>query len=360
MFSETYLRKKMNNKENGKRRRRKIDHLKLFLDLPCKNNNGLDNITLIHQAIPELNFTEIDLSCYWLGKKLSAPLLINAITGGAAGTEKINASLARIAKKYKIAMAIGSQSAAFNDKTVRDTYQVARKINPEGLLLANVSALTPYKNVLRAIEMIDADGIQLHLNVLQELIMPEGDRNFRGILDNIHLILDCSPVPVIVKEVGFGLSREAAAKLIEIGVSYLDIGGYGGTNFAVIESHRNSPPRGQAFKSWGIPTALSLLEVTSLDKTIHLTASGGISSGLDICKALRLGADMVGIAGYFLRCLIEKGEEELSRLVGNLLSDLKTVFLLCGAKNLAEITKVPVIYSSEITNWLEQRNLEFI
>jgi len=348
----------MNKLDNEKRLTRKQDHVKLALDLANSNtSNGFEDVKFVHQAVPELNFNEINLSCTWLGKKLAAPILINAITGGAEPAKKINASLARMAKKHGLAMAVGSQTAALNNKSVIKTYQIARKENPGGILLANVSALVPYEQVLKAVEMIEADGVQLHLNVLQELLMPEGDRNFKGTLDNIAQILVKCPVPVIVKEVGFGISREAALKLNDIGVSYLDIGGYGGTNFALIESLRNHPPKGPTFKTWGIPTAASLLEVKSLHKPFQIIATGGIQTGLEICKALRLGANIVGIAGLFLTRLLLKGEEELSNTINDLLRELKITMLLCGARDLTDLNRVPIVFSGELQNWIRQRKL---
>lgn len=340
------------------RAQRKLDHIKLSLDLAENDySNGFENVTLVHRAIPELNYDDIDLTCTWLGKNLAAPILINAITGGSRSTDKINGALARIAKRHSLAMAVGSQTAAIKDESVKETYQIARQENPDGILLANVSALTPSEQVFKAVEMIQADGVQLHLNVLQELLMTEGDREFRGVLENITCIVEQCPVPVIVKEVGFGISREVASALYNIGVSYIDIGGYGGTNFAAIESFRNNPQRGQAFMTWGIPTAASLLEVKSLNKPIHIIAAGGIKSGLDICKALRLGADIVGIAGFFLTTLLQKGESILSEEVDNILNELKIAMLLCGVRNSSQLDQVPVIYSGELLSWIEQRKL---
>lgn len=348
----------MNKFNNDKRLTRKLDHIRLALESAGKNiSNGFEDVKLVHQAVPELNFNEINLNCTWLGKKLATPILINAITGGCEPAEKINASLARIARKHGLAMAVGSQTAALDNKSTIKTYQIARKENPDGILLANVSALASYEQVLKAVEMIEADGVQLHLNVLQELLMPEGDRNFKGTLENIAQILIKCPVPVIVKEVGFGISRETALKLNNIGVVYLDIGGYGGTNFALIESLRNHHPKDQPFKTWGIPTAASLLEVKSLQKPLQIIATGGIQSGLEICKALRLGANMVGIAGLFLTHLMLKGEEELSNTISSLLRELKITMLLCGAHNLTDLNQIPVVFSGELQNWIGQRRL---
>lgn len=338
---------------------RKLEHIHWALKVPeGPKTNGFEDVHLIHQALPELNFKDIDLSCQWLGKSLKAPLLINAITGGAEETSQINALLSKTAKMFGLAMAVGSQSAALENRDLRKTYSVARKINPQGVLLANVSANVSWKEALQAIEMIEADGLQLHLNVLQELLMDEGDRDFKGILDNIRYIIEHSPVPVIVKEVGFGLSKEASQKLYQAGVRILDLGGLGGTNFAAIETFRNKKHTRQTFVEWGIPTACSLLEVTSLNLPIQIVASGGIRTGVEVCKALRLGAQIVGIAGTFLKVLLNEGEKEFIRLVDTLLTEIKMTLLLTGAENLDSLKTVPVVITGNTLEWLRQRNLK--
>ncbi len=195
------------------RKLRKKEHLEYALktsQLPAEN--GFSDIFLVYDALPDLNFKQIDTSLEFLKKKLKAPLLINAMTGGHPEVKQINRSLAAVAARAGIAMAVGSQTAGLEDPQVRDTYRIARDENPAGVLLANLSALAAPPMVKEAVEMIEADGVQLHLNVAQELAMPEGDRNFRGALANIEKISALSPVPVIVKEVGFGLSREAVRK----------------------------------------------------------------------------------------------------------------------------------------------------
>jgi len=340
------------------RANRKLDHLKLSLEEVGNNlSNWFENVILVHQALPELNFDEIDLTCNWLGKNLAAPILINAITGGAKATKQINASLAKVAKKYGLAMAVGSQTSGIEDGSIQETYQVAREENPDGLLLANVSALSTVEEVFQAVEMIQADGVQLHLNVLQELLMPEGDREFKSLLDNIAEIVKQSPVPVIIKEVGSGISKEVALKLYNKGITNIDVGGCGGTNFAAIEALRHRPPRSNIFNTWGIPTAASLLEVKSLNLPVHITATGGIKTGLEVCKALRLGADIVGIAGYCLKILLRHGESQLSEELDHIINDLKIAMLLCGAKNTTQLSRVPVVYTGDLLCWIKQRNL---
>lgn len=346
-----------NNK--SQREIRKLEHIHWALRLPeGPRTTGFEDVHFIHQALPELNYNEIDLSCQWLGKSIKAPLLINAITGGAEETSQINAILSKTAKRFGLAMAVGSQSAALENRDLRKTYSIARKINPHGILLANVSANVPWKEALQAIEMIEADGLQLHLNVLQELLMDEGDRDFRGIWDNIGYIIENSPVPVIVKEVGFGLSKEAAQKLYQAGARILDLGGSGGTNFAAIENSRKNQEARQTFVDWGIPTACSLLEVASLGLPIQIVASGGIRTGIEICKALRLGAQIVGIAGSFLKTLIENGEQTFIQLVETLLSEIKITLLLTGAENLDSLKAVPVVITGNTLEWIRQRNLK--
>ncbi|WP_227766155.1 type 2 isopentenyl-diphosphate Delta-isomerase [Zhaonella formicivorans] len=351
----------MGTKRHSLRESRKLDHINLALHLPeGPMSNGFEDIHLVHQALPELNYGEIDLRCCWLNKKLEAPLLINAITGGAEDTTAINASLARVARRFGLGMAVGSQTAALKNFQMEKTYRVARQENPEGLLLANISATARWSDALRAVEMIEADGLQLHLNVLQELLMPEGDRCFKGVLDNIGEIVSRSPVPVIVKEVGFGFSKEAALKLYEQGVQNLDVGGKGGTNFAAIENSRTKLNARDTFVEWGLSTASSLLEVSSLNLPVQLIASGGIRTGVEVVKALRLGATLAGIAGSFLKTLLTKSESDLASLVETLISEIKITMLLTGAGNLQVLHAVPVVITGATLEWAKQRKINII
>ena len=320
--------------------------------------NGFSDIFLVYEALPELNLDQVDISFNFLNKKLKAPLLINAMTGGHPDVKHINRSLARVASQTGIAMAVGSQTAGLEDSKVRDTYRVARDENRDGILLANVSALSSPVMVKEAIEMIEADGVQLHLNVAQELAMSEGDRNFSGTLANIEKIVALSKVPVIVKEVGFGLSRETFKKMYDVGVRYIDVSGQGGTDFIRIEYMRSGRDYQEKFQNIGISTAISLIESLSTDLPIFVFASGGFTGGSDVVCALALGAKLVGMAGHFLRAFTQGSEQGLKERVDTIIEDLRHTMLMVGAANLKELTGKPLVITGKTAEWLLRRGID--
>lgn len=337
------------------RQMRKLDHIKHSLAInDGPEASGFADIRLVHQAISGRCLDEVVIGCEWLGKRLNLPLVINAITGGAQEVMGINRSLAEVAQAAGIAMAVGSQTAALDDHQVRETYAIVRKVNPSGVILANVSALTSAERALRAVEMVGADGLQVHLNIPQELAMREGDRDFRGLTDCLAEIVRVCPVPVIVKEVGFGLSRATAVRLAGLGVSHLDVAGQGGTNFIAIERQRGEALFGEDLLEWGIPTAVSLAAVMDLKLPLHLIASGGIRQALDMAKALALGAEMVGVAGHFLRLLLEGSPEILLEHIQKIAYQLKCILLMAGAGSWPELRQRPVVITGRTREWLEQ------
>ncbi|MDA8233552.1 MAG: type 2 isopentenyl-diphosphate Delta-isomerase [Clostridia bacterium] len=341
------------------RQQRKKDHLDFTLktaQFPVEN--GFSDINLVYEALPDVDLDEVDISLDFLGKKLKAPLLINAMTGGHPDVKQINRSLARSAAKTGIAMAVGSQTAGLEDTKVRDTYTIARDENPDGVLLANLSALASPSMVKEAIEMIRADGIQLHLNVAQELAMAEGDRKFNGVLTNIEKIVKESPVPVIIKEVGFGLSRETVRKIYDLGVRYIDVGGKGGTDFIKIEYMRSGRDSDGKFQNIGITTAASLIEALSLKLPFTVIAAGGFTGNSDVACALALGAKLVGMTGHFLKVISTSSEQGLISRIDNIVDDLRKNMLMIGAKNLKEITGKPVVITGFTAEWLLRRGVD--
>ncbi len=300
---------------------------------------------------------EIDLGLDFLGKRLRLPMVINAITGGTEQAARINQILSSIAVRYEIAMAVGSQTIAIHDPGLRYTFSIVREYNPDGLVFANVAAGSAVSEAVEAVEMMNADALQIHFNIPQELAMSEGERSFRGILNRVQKIVDNCPVPVIAKEVGFGFSRESICRLYEAGISIYDISGQGGTNFITIEDQRSGKFMGE-MDQWGIPTAVSLMEAISLDLPIQIIASGGIRTAADAAKAYALGADMVGIAGPFLRTLLNHGPEELEREIEEMIYRLKAVFLMTGSGNLEQIKKQPLIILNETAQWIESRGID--
>lgn len=353
----TMKRKAMDDLNSKLRQNRKLEHIQQALELGNGSENGLADIHLVHQSLPELSEEEIDISYQFGGKVLSAPLIINAITGGNREVAAINRVLARLAGQTGIAMAVGSQTAALEDHRLYDTFAVVREENPHGVIIGNISGLTSPEQAREAVAMIGAEALQIHLNVPQELAMAEGERDFRGMLDNIAAIQKALTVPVIAKEVGFGISREAAGELQRRGVKWIDISGRGGTNFIAIERGRGARRFGVELEAWGITTSVSLLEALSLPEPIKCIASGGINNPLDIAKCLCLGAEMVGIAGHFLRLLLIQSEEVLAEEIERLKQGLRAVLMMTGARNLAELSRKPAVVTGKTREWLEQRGI---
>ncbi len=343
------------------RGQRKLDHLRLVQTLEDgPGNTGFNDIHFIHNCLPELNSREINTDCTFCGKTFPFPLMINAITGGVEEGEKVNRSLAGAARHLGIPMAVGSQAAALEAEETYSTYQVVRKENPDGFIIANLSPGVSPENALTAVEMIRADALQLHLNIPQEAMMPrgEGDSFFRGYLDNIRRIAESVSVPVIVKEVGFGIAREEALRLLDTGIAALDIGGKGGTNFIRVEGERSHPEEGEPFFHWGIPTAVSLVEVVeAVDFKLEIVASGGIRSGLDIARVLSLGAGIAGVAGPLVRCYYGEGEESIIKYLSALEKQLRQVMLMQGAKDIYQLRKRPLVILGETGQWLERRGI---
>lgn len=332
---------------------RKKEHIDYFLKSSFYGDNYFKYIYLEHNSLPEIDFNEIDTKCSFLGKTIDFPVMINAMTGGFTGAVDINSNLARLAKEFNIPMAVGSQAIAMADESKESSFKIVRQILKDGVVISNINAFAEVSDVLRTVDMIQADAVQIHLNPAQEIVMPEGDRNFKGLLNNIENIVKKVDRPVIVKEIGFGISRETARKLIEVGVEYIDIGGRGGTNFIKIESERNHEVDFKELFDWGIPTALSLLECRALSKDLKIICTGGMRSADEIVKALCAGADMIGISGGFLRELINGGYEGAHKYLQNILYKSRVIMLLLGKKNIEELRTVPFRIKGELKELLD-------
>jgi isopentenyl-diphosphate delta-isomerase len=340
------------------RSERKWDHIRFALETGQVRSNALEDIHLIHQSLPDINVNDVHLEHSFGGLSLSSPIFINAMTGGGGEkTFRINRDLAIVAKETGIAMAVGSQMSAIKDPSERCTYEIVRKENPKGIVIANLGSEATYDQAISAIDMIEADALQIHLNVVQELTMPEGDRQFSGVLKKIETMINRLHVPVIVKEVGFGMSRETIAALASVGVSLVDVGGFGGTNFAKIENKRreNTFP---FFNQWGIPTAISIIEATADISNVHVIGSGGIQTSMDIVKGIAIGADAIGVAGHFLKLLLEQGKEVLLDEIETIHKEMAIIMTALGAKNVTELKKAPLIISGQSDHWLKQRGID--
>lgn len=332
------------------RESRKIDHIRYALQLgdgPCAT--GFSDVQILHRCLPQVNRSAGSLSTHLPGiGTLPHPLLLNAMTGGAGEVKAINASLALVARETHSAMAVGSQYGALVQKSHTDSFRIVRKINPQGIIFANVSPLATPEMALEAIDMIGAQGLQIHLNAAQELAMEEGDRDFSSWLDHIAAICAVSPVPVIVKETGCGMLAEDAKALLAAGVKILDTGGAGGTNFPAIEQLRH-PGANSELSRWGIPSALSLLEVVSVTGWQEgVVASGGIRTALDIVKAQVLGANMVGMAGNLLHLVQKESPQKAIQWINNTLESVKDFYTLTGCTQAGALQTVRYYLSGNL------------
>ena len=326
---------------------RKADHLRICLDEDVQfqgNTNGLERYRFTHCCLPELNRSEIDLTTTFLSKSLGAPLLISSMTGGTEQAKTINFRLAEVAQKHKLAMGVGSQRVAVENPQVADTFAV-RSLAPDILLFANLGAVQlnysyGVDECLRVIDLLEADALILHLNPLQECIQSNGDTNFKGVIDKIQILCNKMPVPVIAKEVGNGISAAMAQKLLEAGVAAIDVAGAGGTSWAKVESERAFNEQqhrlGLTFADWGLPTAECIVDIRAIAPEIPLIASGGLRNGLDVAKAIALGADISGLAWPFLQAAAES-TEAVDALVQLLIAELTTVLFCTGNATLAQL-----------------------
>jgi isopentenyl-diphosphate delta-isomerase len=334
---------------------RKADHIHYALSFGQSRTTGLDDIALVHQSLPNLSVDSISLDTKVGELDMSSPFFINAMTGGGGNkTFEINKNLAIVCHNLKIPMAVGSQMAALKDPQEAKTYEVVRKENPDGVLFANLGSECSIQQARSAVDMIGANALQIHLNVVQELSMPEGDRNFQGALDRIGNLAEKLPVPVIVKETGFGMSKETIQLLSETIISAVDIGGFGGTNFAQIENARRERTL-DYFLEWGIPTAASIVEAVHSSEDLPIISSGGVQNSLDVLKCLALGSSAVGMAGMALRFLHEGGVDLLFSEMERIKIDLTFMMCALGTKTINELNSTPLVISGSTYHWLNQR-----
>ncbi|AFY58374.1 isopentenyl-diphosphate delta-isomerase [Rivularia sp. PCC 7116] len=326
---------------------RKADHIRICLEEDVQfrqTTSGLERYRFDHCCLPEIDRSEIDISTTFLGKPMNAPLLISSMTGGTQEAKTINTRLAKVAQHYRLAMGVGSQRVAVENPQVSDTFAV-RKYAPDILLFANLGAIQlnysyGLDECLRVVDLLEADALILHLNPLQECIQPKGDTNFCGVLDKIATLCDKLPVPVIVKEVGNGISAKMAHKLIGAGVTAIDVAGAGGTSWALVESERadNVLQRrlGRTFADWGVPTAECITGISAIAPEIPLIASGGLRHGVDVAKAIALGADLAGLAMPFLQAATSS-EATLYDLAKVLIAEISTVLFCTGNATLEQL-----------------------
>ena len=331
-------------------RDRKAEHIRLALD--ASNQAGrsfFDDYAFEHKALPEIALDDIDLSVEFLGKRIEAPLLVSCMTGGTEAAGEINRNLARAAEDRRIALGVGSQRKAIEDPLQAASFQV-RDLAPSIPLLANLGAVQlnygyGIAECRAAVEMIDADALAFHLNVLQEAIQPEGDTDFSGLLPKLGEIARELEVPVIAKEIGCGISGDTARALAEQGIRIIDTAGLGGTSWARIEARRADDVEiGELFVDWGVPTPVSIQEVAAVPG-VTVIGSGGIRSGLDAAKAIALGAHLVGTAYPLLKPATVSAEAVIER-VGRIVDELRIAMLCVGTRTIDELRRVDLLKRS--------------
>ena len=326
---------------------RKAEHIRINVERDVAGKGidaGFDAYALLHRALPEIDLADVDTSLTLFGRPLAVPLLISCMTGGAPEARDINRRLARVAQHRGMAMGLGSARALVESPEAIDTYDV-REHAPGVVLFANLGAVQlnlgyGIDECRRLVEMLRADALVLHVNPLQEALQPEGDTNFRGLLQQIAQLCARAEFPVIVKEVGWGIAPGDVLALFEAGVAGVDLAGAGGTSWSEVERYRIAEPWRQrvagAFAGWGIPTARCLVEARRVAPTQFIIASGGVRPGMDVVKALALGADLAGIAGPFLRAAYASFEAA-DALAGELVETLRVAMFCLGAATLREL-----------------------
>lgn len=337
------------------------------IEIPLKNNvqarttsTYLEHVRLIHNALPEINFEDIDTTTEFLGHKFSAPIIIDSMTGGTDEAMAINGRLGEVAEKYGFGMGLGSQRAGLKSEELAATYSIARKNAPNAFLIANIGGAQLAKGLTidearTIVKMIRANALVVHLNPLQELVQPEGEPRYKGVLSKISDLARTIDVPVIVKEVGAGISREVAAKLEIAGVAAINVAGSGGTSWAGVEKiradasrHQEKSRLGEMFWDWGIPTASSLLEARRAVK-LPIIASGGLRNGLEVAKCVAMGANMAALAFPFLRAAAESRDSAI-RFASMLLTELKSAMFLVGARDVSTLASSRYILTGPLAH----------
>jgi isopentenyl-diphosphate delta-isomerase len=347
---------------------RKNDHLDISMEENVQARHvttGFEDITLVHRALPEIDYNKINLTTHFLNHRFSAPIIVEALTGGVEKATRVNAAIAEAVEKLGLGMGVGSQRAALEDSKLEKTFSVAREKAPNAFLIANIGGAQlakkyGVKEARKAVKMLEADALAVHLNPLQETVQPEGETRYKGLIDKIHEITQTLEVPVIVKETGAGISAEDAKKLEAAGVAAIDVAGAGGTSWAAVEYHRAKrqgdqfhQALGEAFWDWGIPTVASLIETR---QSVHMPviASGGIRNGIDVAKAIVLGASLAGMANPILDPALH-GASRVEEKLGLIIEELRTAMFLVGADSVPKLAKTPAIVTGKMAEWLTMR-----
>jgi isopentenyl-diphosphate delta-isomerase len=354
-------------------KQRKAEHVAVALahDVAAPQAASWGDVHLVHQALPEVDLEEIDTGVTFLGRRLRYPFVISSLTGGHPDVAAINARLAALAEEYGLAMGVGSQRAAIVAPELAATYAVVRERAPSAFLFANIGApqliaqrrhpAFTTDDARQAVAMIRADALIVHLNYLQEVAQPEGDRRARGCLAALERLAREIGLPVMAKETGAGIGYEQARTLAAAGVAAIDVGGAGGSSMAAMEQHRavdrgedQAAALGTLFRDWGIPTPVAVVETHAAAPDLPVVATGGLRSGLDAARALALGATLVALGYPFLKAASE-GETALRAFLDRLIAELKAAMQLVGAADVAGLRRAPVVVGGATREWLDLR-----
>ena len=328
---------------------RKKQHVDITLTKDVRfrgKTTGLERLEFVHNALPELNLDEIDTGTSFLGKRLSLPLMVSCMTGGYPGALAINRDLAAVCESARVALGVGSQRQALEENQYHRTFSVVRESAPTIPIVGNIGAAEAARMkdpsaALKLAELVGADAFTVHLNPLQEFLQPEGNPAFRGVLEGIAMLVRSLPIPVIVKEIGSGLSPDVIRRLLDVGVRIIDIAGAGGTSWAGVEAlRRRDPGIAERFWDWGIPTARALADAAALrteENRMTLIASGGIDSGLDLAKCIALGADLAASARPLLGALHSGGKKGLRALIEEWANETRGAMFLTGSARVSEL-----------------------
>jgi isopentenyl-diphosphate delta-isomerase len=332
---------------------RKVDHIKINLERDVqfpRLTTGLERYRFLHNALPEVDLAEVDLSLELFGKRLRSPIFISSMTGGASLASQLNRTLAEAAQAHGLAIGVGSQRAAIEDETLAASYDI-RTLAPDVLLFANIGAVQfnygyGLDQCRRAVELIGADALILHFNVLQEAVQPEGDTNFAHLLDKIAEICTSLAVPVIAKEVGWGFSEQNCRDLAAAGVAAIDVAGAGGTSWSQVERFRSPTEYHEmvaaAFEDWGIPTTDAVVYAAAGAPSLPILASGGLRTGVDVAKCIALGATLGGLAGPFLKAA-NTSPEAVTQLVNALNMQLRIAMQCTGSRTLSDLRRATLL-----------------
>lgn len=341
-----------------KREQRKNEHVEIAMAQQDATISDFDEIRFVHHSIPNIDVDDVDLTSDLTDFTLNQPLYINAMTGGSEWTKQINEKLAVIARETGIAIAVGSTHAALRNSKMASSFSIVRETNPEGIIFSNVGADVPVDKAIESVRLLDAQALQVHVNAPQELVMPEGNRTFSTWMENLAQIVARVDVPVIVKEVGFGMSKETIKSLNEIGIKYVDVSGRGGTNFVDIENERRTYKDMDYLGLWGQTTVESLLESTAYQQDMDILASGGVRTPLDAVKCLALGASAVGMSRPFLNHVENYGITETLNYTEQFTEHMKKIMTMLDAKSIKDLQHAQMIFSPKLQSWIEQRGLD--